>query len=285
MTVTLKDISPDTIGDSEALAELGNGRVGVVKAVVPIDKAGNELLTAGSPGHVQGNITATVGSIATVAEVTNVPSVDLIDAVTEVANVTSVDLVDRVTLLDLITRIAEVTLVGQVSEIVQALPAGENYLGMSGLDGKTFATALTVTLPAYVSGDCVGGIQQLSSVARVSGGRVTLNTLTLWDVAGQEEAYNVYLFRSNPSSSTFIDADPVVLHGDDVSKLVPGCPFRLYTGDYLAAQSGGSGASRVGMGVSFDVIGTDVWVALEAVETPDYTATSDLTLLTDFLRD
>ena len=152
-------------------------------------------------------------------------------------------------------------------------------------NGATFIEQLTNTLPAYAVGDCVGGLTEVANVARVSGAHQILNSFTLWDTDGQEEPFNVYLFMANPTNSTFTDANPVVVHADDRDLIVPGSPFRIYEGDYVAAQAGGSGATKANMGISFELAATSMWIALEAVETPDYANTDALTMNMDFLRD
>jgi len=176
-------------------------------------------------------------------------------------------------------------LVDSAPQSSAGLPASENYIGHVGGQGVTIDSALTVTLPAYVAGDCVAGLTELANVARVSGGHAILQALTLWDRDDQEEPFDVFLFKEQPTSSTFTDANPVVLHADDRDKQIPGSPFRIYAGDYIAAQSGGSGAAKRNIGAAVEVTATSVWVALQAVDTPDYTNTDALTLMTDWLQD
>ena len=122
MPFTLRKQNKTVSGDDFGIAELGNNILAWIRAMVPINSSGNELFTASNPGKVSmdGSISAT---ISTIAEVTNVPSVDLID---EVTNVTSVDTVDDVTevanvssvdLVDEVTEVANVTSVDLVDSV------------------------------------------------------------------------------------------------------------------------------------------------------------------------
>jgi len=102
---------------------------------------------------------------------------------------------------------------------VTSISAGETHVGEVGASGATKTGTLTVDTDAYTAGDCVGGLTALTNVARVSGGHVVLNAMTLWDEDGQDEAYRVYLFSSEPTSSTFTDDAAVSIHADDRAKI------------------------------------------------------------------
>jgi len=177
-------------------------------------------------------------------------------------------------------------LVDQTGAAAGGLPASENYIGHVGGQGTTVTLELTNTLPAYVALDCVGGIQSLT-VARVNGGHCILQAMTLLDREGESEAYDVYMFTASPTSSTFTDANPAVLHQDDRDLCVPGTPFRIFAGDYLALVGAESQAAKRNIGAAFETASGSqlVYVAFVCVDTPDYANTDALVAQFDFLQD
>ena len=154
-------------------------------------------------------------------------------------------------------------------------------------NGYYDVVTLTNTLPAYVARDCVGGIQEMAGVARVVNGHVILQAMTLADRDGQSEAYDVYLFQGSPTSSTFTDANPAVLHQNDRILLMPGCPFRIFVGDYIALVGGESQAAlrNIGCAGQAAAASTSIYLALVCVDTPDYVTTDALVASFDWLRD
>lgn len=73
--------------------------------------------------------------------------------------------------------------------------------------------------PDYSAGDAVGGIQTLTSAARTSGGKVSLESLTVVDKANQKKAITVLFFDSNPAAATVTD-NSAFAFSTDIAKLV-----------------------------------------------------------------
>lgn len=85
---------------------------------------------------------------------------------------------------------------------------------------QNVSTSITPTIQAlpYASGNCMGGFQNTTLAgARLSG---MLNQLHVASKGGGTTALQVYVFASNPSSSTCTDKSTFTLNAADVSKLL-----------------------------------------------------------------
>jgi hypothetical protein len=75
----------------------------------------------------------------------------------------------------------------------------------------------TIQNASYISGNCMGGFQSVTA-ARVTGGSGILNSVVLSSKGGGTTALTLYIFNSNPSSSTCTDKSTFTLNAADISK-------------------------------------------------------------------
>lgn len=100
---------------------------------------------------------------------------------------------------------------------------------------KTRLFDATITVGAsQAAGDCMGGLITITDFAEVAGGSGTLTGLTLRSTTQPNQIVWVYLFRANPTASTFTDSAAAVLHADDRAKLIPDASWIIQTTDWTA---------------------------------------------------
>lgn len=81
------------------------------------------------------------------------------------------------------------------------------------------STTPTIQSASYVSGNCMGGFQAVAA-ARISGGSGIFNKFTLISKGGLLTAKQIYVFTSNPSSSTCTDKGAFTIAAADLPKLI-----------------------------------------------------------------
>ena len=142
---------------------------------------------------------------------------------------------------------------------------------------QKITTAITVTLPAYEQYDCVGAL------ITVTTGEATLNSdqacyirkIMLTDAAVQSEKYNLYFFNASPAAAARTDAAVFAPVSADIAKQQH--VEYIADTDYVASSTYHSSAIKHPDAlINFD--GADIFCVLEALETPDYAATDDLSL-------
>lgn len=101
-----------------------------------------------------------------------------------------------------------------------AQQASEVQLGFIGSPATVLTLTPTVSAtPDYTAGDAMGGTQTLTGAARVSGGTVILESLTVYDKDNQKKAITILFFDSSPSAATTTDNGAFVF-STAISKLV-----------------------------------------------------------------
>jgi hypothetical protein len=83
------------------------------------------------------------------------------------------------------------------------------------------ANAFTVSLlnqtptvsasPAYTSGDCIGGKMSFTGAALTAGGSGLIKSVVVNCKSAQTGAFDLILFDSDPSSSTFTDNSAIAI--------------------------------------------------------------------------
>ena len=163
-----------------------------------------------------------------------------------------------------------------------ALVAGENHIGAVG-GHTTIATATPVvsTSPSYSANDQVGGLLAFTGAARVAGGSGVIHSVTITDKAKQDATLDLYLFDSNPTSTTFTDNAALTINAADLIKSIG--VIRVSTYQDVATNSVGGTTST---GVPFKLVsGTTLYGALVTRGTPTYASTSDLQVRLGILQD
>lgn len=153
--------------------------------------------------------------------------------------------------------------------------------------------SLTVqATPDYSDGDCVGGLFTLEAFARTSpegdgiGGSGILTRFALRSLIDITVGTVVHIFDANPSASTFTDNSAISINSADRSKLLKS--ITVAADDWLDPQ-GGSGlyvAELIKPGdpdwpmISYELSGgRDLYFAIEAEGTINFSSTSDLSAI------
>lgn len=137
---------------------------------------------------------------------------------------------------------------------------------------------LTVTAAAYSSGDCVGGLLSITNV-----GDAALNSgftagkivgVTLMDEAKQDVDYDLVLFDSNPSATTFTDKSALDVADADLAKILG---FTNIDTPSLFADNAVL-RGELDQPIPFILTGTTLYATLVARGTPTFAAVTDVQL-------
>lgn len=133
-----------------------------------------------------------------------------------------------------------------------------------------------ISTSAYANGDCVGGLQTISSAVNADGLAAYLHSITIVDESAQDTAFSFIFFSENPSASTFADNAAISIAAADRDKILG--VVAAGSTDYFPVGSGLSVASLRGLGLSLDTgaEGNDLWVAAIANEAGTYAGTDGL---------
>jgi hypothetical protein len=141
----------------------------------------------------------------------------------------------------------------------------------------------TVTAGLYTANDCVGGKLTLAGAIRRPGGESLLQSFTIVDLAMQNAAMSVYLFKEDPAAGTYTNDAELDIHDTDIALCI-GC-FNVLAGDYLSAKDN-SIACVTNLGVLCRAtILTTLYAVMKTTGAPTYAAATDLKLIFGFRRD
>jgi hypothetical protein len=98
-----------------------------------------------------------------------------------------------------------------------------NANNVGGYD-KFVTNTPTVQAAAYAAGNAIGGLQTLSYF-RGNGGGGILNNISLWSKGGATTPITLYIFQTNPNTSTCTDKVAFSLGANDYAKMVAGGPI------------------------------------------------------------
>jgi hypothetical protein len=172
--------------------------------------------------------------------------------------------------------------------------ATESHLGEVGGNQIRVDVAQTVTASAYSAGNAVGGLMTIAGAARVSGSlgasgtggilqQVVMNSKSV-----QTAQMDVFIFNSNPTSSTCTDKTAFVLATADFDKVVgvasiPGAPAN--NSGWFSGGTGSVGQAN-NLAMAFDLSSaTSLYACAVTRGTPTFAATSDISLKYQILRD
>lgn len=166
----------------------------------------------------------------------------------------------------------------------RVIPAStEVHLGQVGGTTTNIIVTPTITAGAYSAGNCVGGLQTLTSAMRVSGGSGAWAKLNITDHANQKAAMTVLVFKSSPAG-TFTDhaAFPTMTAADN--QLVA-ATVTIATSDWTTV-GGSAYCTKVVGPMPVSATGSaNLFAAVNTSGTPTYAATSDLTFNYGFFVD
>jgi hypothetical protein len=162
--------------------------------------------------------------------------------------------------------------------------ASENHLGEVGSNTRTSYLPITTDTAAYTAGDSIFGKWNITNAVRNSGGTSILQSLVLTDVDNQKPTGILLLFGSNPADSTITDQAAVVLHENDMSKIIG--HVAVTSADWKNPTAARAVATITSIGlVVAPATGTQIWGAFILDNAPDFTSATALTALFGFLRD
>jgi hypothetical protein len=128
--------------------------------------------------------------------------------------------------------------------------------------------------PAYTSGDCIGGLQEITNAARVSGGSGVLQAVTILDkTQAQRSAIDLLFF----DRSVTVAGDNAAVATSDADMAY--CLGVITIGPYNTAWPGtplNSLSTLININLPFVLTATSLYCQAVARSTPTYTSTSDL---------
>ena len=167
--------------------------------------------------------------------------------------------------------------------------SASNPIPCNGNAGNPTVTP-TVTAAAYAQNNCIGGVQTLTSAARVAAAPVTWASLLLTDKSNSKFSGTLLLFNANPSGSTFTDKTAAQLAAADISKIV--AKFDIATSDWDSIPTSGTSVAVASYGLSnlgrefVAGASTSLYLVLLAGATaPTFASTSDLSITNGFYQD
>lgn len=161
---------------------------------------------------------------------------------------------------------------------VAALPGGSSSGPLPVYTPLTLRAtqAQTVTAALYAAGNQVGTKLTFASMARATGQGGVLQTAILRDKAGQNVAYDLFLFDADPTNTTFTDKTAAALNTADVAKLIGVVQFG---GIALGAASTMGVLTAAGLGLAYKLTsGTSIFGMLVTRGAPTYASTSDVSV-------
>lgn len=175
-----------------------------------------------------------------------------------------------------------------------SLPASELHLGEIGGNQIRIDVAQTVTASsAYAAGNAIGGKMTIAGAARVSGSLGAAGTggiiqqVVMNSKSVQTGQVDVFLFNSDPSSSTCTDKTNFVLATADFDKVIGVASIPGTAANNSGWFSGGTGSvgQANNLAMAFDLSSaTSIFGCAVARGTPTYAATSDISLKLQILR-
>lgn len=161
------------------------------------------------------------------------------------------------------------------------LTASSAAIGQVG--GKTTTVDFTPTITAssaYTAGYEVGGLLTFSN-ALSSAGTGILQSITIKIKSQHSEGFKLYLFKANPSSSTWTDKTAPSINAADLPSLVGMYP--------LTVSDNGLGSMSIynldGIGKVLNPGATTLYGVLVTTSTPTFSSTTDLTVSIGVLQD
>ena len=134
------------------------------------------------------------------------------------------------------------------------------------------ADSAAVTAALYATGNCVGALRTFAGMARAAGQGGILQTAIIRDKAGQNVAYDLFLFDSAPATPT--DKTAIALSAADLAKCIGVVSF---AGAALGAATTMGVVTAAGLGMAYKLAsGTTLYGILVARGAPTYASTSDI---------
>jgi hypothetical protein len=135
----------------------------------------------------------------------------------------------------------------------------------------TLTAAPAVTAGAYSANDVVGGLLTFTGAVRATGGRAKIHSITFTDKGVTANVLNLWLFSDAPATI----ADNGAFAPTDAELLTLVGVVQIAAADYLVATDN-QAATKLNVGLVYNVTATSLFGYLECVATPTYASTSDI---------
>ena len=152
----------------------------------------------------------------------------------------------------------------------------------------------TVDTSAYAANDCIGTLIEIThSGAGLNGpvndrsGSGKISRATLYDKASQIQTHAIqaYIFKDNPTSSTFTDQAAFNINDADLTKLECVITFDTANGSEFGSSSANQMIQRINLGITYETSTDSLYVDFKAIGTPTFGSSSDLSMRLIFERD
>ena len=153
----------------------------------------------------------------------------------------------------------------------------------------------TVDTSIYTANDCIGTLNEVTHTGAVvdgpvveSGGSGQITRAILYDKSSQIHTHTIqaYIFRTNPTSSTFTDQAPFSIDDADLTKCEAVITFDIANGGEFGSSSGNQMIQRNNLGIEYEASLESLYVVFKADgSTPTFTSSSDLSMRLLFKRD
>lgn len=153
----------------------------------------------------------------------------------------------------------------------------------------------TVDTSAYSSNDCIGTLIEVTHTGAVvdgpvveSGGSGAITRAMLYDKSNQIHTHTIqaYIFRTNPTSSTFTDQAAFAIDDADLTKCEAVITFDVANGGEFGSSSANQMIQRSNLNIPYEASVESLYVVFKADgSTPTFAASSDLSMRLMFERD
>jgi hypothetical protein len=165
------------------------------------------------------------------------------------------------------------------------LPTGASVIGQVGGTTVQITVSPTVTVAAYSSGQCVGGLLTFSGAARSGGpGSSLAQSAVISDVSGQDANIDLIVFNANPTGSTFTDHATCTVANADLAKIAG---TMTITDCHLLGSTapGMCQAQQQAIPVALGSGNTTAYGVMISRGTPTYTASTNIKVVAGLLED
>ena len=173
---------------------------------------------------------------------------------------------------------------GSINATLSTLPAlvaSSAAIGQVGAKTGGVEVTPTISTSAYTLGYIVGGVITFSS-ALLAAGTGILQSILIRCKSVQTSGFKLYLFKSNPTNSTWTDRTAPAISNSDLPALIGVYPLS-------SPDTGLNGTATIwesdGIGKALVIGATTMYGILVTTGTPTFSSTSDLTIALGILQD
>jgi len=165
---------------------------------------------------------------------------------------------------------------------VSVVPASD----VGGISSVTVSPAITSIIP-YVTGNQVGGLMTFSSAVNSITYSGVIDSIVIKSKSIQTSGFNLYLFKTNPTSSTWTDKITPAINASDIPYLIGVYSFDATDDSGLGTITLYQSSSTLGNGNSPKAIvltSSNLYGVLVATGTPTFNSTSDISVTVNILK-